>query len=187
MSVQLGTDFSNKKYLCQSHSDNDNEYSPEVSWTPIEGVQSYALIFEDPDALPRPRNFIHWYIPYISPEITQINKINITRNQKVVDNISKNISKLALTNNNKVKIIMGKNSMGNIGYHGPCAPENTGKHRYILKLYGLKQNIPLDIKNLNLSIESSTDFEKRFKKYIINSNPYQKTYYYEFNEELSNS
>ena len=184
MNVQFGTNFGNKKYLCQSHSGSDNEYSPEVSWTPIEGVQSYALIFEDPDALPRPFNFIHWYIPFISPNITKIDEITIrTSNKKVVDNISKNISKLALTNNNKVKIIMGMNSMGNIGYHGPCAPQNTGKHRYILKLYGLKKNIPLDIKNL--SIESSKDFEERFKEYIIYSN--KKIYYYEFNGILSNS
>lgn len=183
-SIQIH-DFSNKKYLCQSHSHNDNEYSPQVSWTPIEGAKSYALILEDPDASPRPRNFIHWYIPYISRDITQINEINITRNQKIVDNISNNINKLGLsnnklTNNNKVQIIMGKNSLGNIGYHGPCAPENTGVHRYIIKLYGLKEKIPLD----DLSIKNSEEFETKFKKNIIKS--YTKIYYYEYNGIMSN-
>jgi Raf kinase inhibitor-like YbhB/YbcL family protein len=181
-SIQIN-DFSNKKYLCQSHSHNDNEYSPQVSWTPIEGAKSYALILEDPDASPRPRNFIHWYIPYISRDINQIDEINITRNHKVVDNINKLelsnnqliLFNNQLTNNNKVQIIMGKNSLGNIGYHGPCAPKDSGVHRYIIKLYGLKEKIPLD----DLSIKSSEEFEIKFKKNIIKS--YTKTYYYKYN------
>ena len=176
-------DFSNKKYLCKSHSHNDNEYSPKVSWTPIEGAQSYALILEDPDALPRPSNFIHWYIPYISSNITQIDEINISRNQQVINNISKLIlSNNQLTNNKKLKIIMGKNSLGSLGYHGPCAPEKSGKHRYILKLYGLNKKIPFN--KDNLSIQSSEEFETKFKKCIIKF--YEKTYYYEYGGTMSN-
>ena len=178
-SVQIHN-FSEKKYLCQSHSGNKNEYSPQVSWTPIPNALSYALILEDPDAIPRPFNFIHWYIPYISSNITQIDEINITRNQKVLNNISKNINELALSNSNNVKInmgmVMGINSLGNIGYHGPCAPPKTGIHKYIIKLYGLKENIPLDKENL--SISSSKEFETKFKKNIIKS--YTKIYYYKY-------
>ena len=75
MSVQF-IDFQNEKYLCKKHSKLNHQYSPKVTWTPMEGVLSYALIFEDPDSLPRPSNFIHWYIPYISPDITQIDELD---------------------------------------------------------------------------------------------------------------
>jgi phosphatidylethanolamine-binding protein (PEBP) family uncharacterized protein len=83
MSVQI-IDFTNKKYLCKNHSLLNNQYSPKVSWTPIENAQCYVLIFEDPDSLPRPSNFIHWYIPYISPHITEIDELinRITKNDE---------------------------------------------------------------------------------------------------------
>ena len=74
-----------------------------------------------------------------------------------------------------------KNSLGNIGYHGPCAPRESGTHRYIIKLYGLKKLIPI---NENLSIKSSNEFEKKFEKYI--SEYYEKIYYYKHGGNLSN-
>ena len=184
MSVEIHK-FNNKKYLCKSHSGFDNMFSPSVSWSPIEGAESYALIFEDPDALPVPSNFIHWYIPRIPASINKIDEINITKNEKSLNNITKNINSLKKSNefrNNKM--IMGFNSLHEIGYHGPCAPNGSGKHKYILKLYGLRENIFLN--SDNLTITSSTDFEERFKPNIISF--YKKLYYYQYGDDgLSNN
>jgi Raf kinase inhibitor-like YbhB/YbcL family protein len=186
MSVNIDK-FSDTKYLCQNHSKYNNVYSPKVIWTPIEDVKSYALIFEDPNSLPP--YFIHWYIPYISSNINEIDEMNITKsNKSLLNNIKKKIPSLngfnELTNNNKIKFFMGFNSLKELGYHGPCAPNNTGKHKYILKLYGLNSKIDISDEK-NLTITNSNDFEEKFKPIIIKS--YTKTFFYQYgNTGLSN-
>ena len=172
-------DFANKfnmikkKYICKNH--NGLNISPKISWnwnpeTQVVGFQpsdmqltspapgfikntkSYALILEDPDA--PSGNFIHWYIPYISPEINQIDSLN--------NNSKKN-------NFTKGRIIQCKNSLGEIGYHGPCAP--SGVHRYIFTLYALDGafNIPsFPVNSCEESIKSSKEFENKLKIKKIN-------------------
>jgi len=168
MSVKI-ENFSDKKYLCKLHSGSINEYSPKVKWSPIKDVQSYALILEDPDSV-KIVPFIHWYIPYISPNIVQINELDITNN----------IFKNEKNKKNEIKIIMGLNSLGKIGYHGPCAPQGTGTHHYTIKLYGLNKKL-LNI-DKHLSIKNSTDFEKKFKDNIIKI--YSKTYCYKYGGKI---
>jgi Raf kinase inhibitor-like YbhB/YbcL family protein len=142
-----------RKYICKNH--EGENISPEISWNNISQAISYAVILEDPDAVVG--NFVHWYLPFIH---TNINKIDsLYYNHPInLENISK------LTNSkHKLRIIHGKNSLGEIGYHGPCAPPNSGTHRYIFTLYALDQKLDLN-KTSNLQIKSSDEFENILQK-----------------------
>lgn len=132
--------------------------SPKISWNNINGTKSYALILEDPDAVMN-STFIHWYIPYIDNDILKINKLKHIFNLKNLNNIK------ILNNIKNIKLIQGKNSLDEIGYHGPCAP-NDIQHNYTFIIYSLDGK--LTINNNNLSIKDHIDFEDILKKNNIN-------------------
>jgi phosphatidylethanolamine-binding protein (PEBP) family uncharacterized protein len=60
------------------------------------------------------------------------------------------------------KLYFGKNSLNENSYHGPCAPKDTGVHRYIFTIYALNKKIKFN-KN-NDKINSSKDFIDKFIK-----------------------
>ena len=143
----------NLKYICKNY--NGKNIMPQIKWNRINNALSYAIIFEDPDT---PHgNFIHMYIPYIKKNICILGELNT--NKKFDSNI--NSLDMSLVN-----IIFGKNHVNKFGYHGPCAPPNTGIHRYIFTIYAL-DNI-LKINNDNIEIHSSTQFEEILQKNKIN-------------------
>ncbi len=84
----------------------------------IEGMpkeaKSLALIVDDPDA--PGGDFVHWVV-YDIPLIEQIKENSIPGKQ-------------------------GVNSLGKLGYVGPCPP--TGAHRYFFKIYALDKILNLD-------------------------------------------
>jgi Raf kinase inhibitor-like YbhB/YbcL family protein len=141
--------------LCISH--NGKNFTPEIEWINNSNVnkepKSYALIIEDPDA---PKNFIHWYLPYISPKI---NKINSLKMENIIK-YNKPINNNTISN---IEILNGYNSLGEIGYHGPCNPQYNREHRYIFTLYSLDNVMYNDLK-----IESSTNFENLLSLNNIN-------------------
>ena len=141
-----------KKYICINQG-GDN-ISPKISWNIVSGTESYALILEDPDALMK-GTFIHWYIPYIDKDILEINKLN--NNLNLLKNIYKN--------SKNIKLIQGKNTLGEIGYHGPCAP-NKVNHNYTFYIYALDNK--LSVNNNILSINDSGHFEEILKNNNIN-------------------
>jgi Raf kinase inhibitor-like YbhB/YbcL family protein len=173
---------SSKNYLCKKN--GGKNISPHIKWNKSKNTISYALIFEDPDAVNG--TFIHWYIPYISYNVNELNSLlnNSLLNNKLLQNISLISNNILNKNiqNEKINIIQGKNSLNEFGYHGPCAPEGTGTHRYILTIFSLNKILP-NIKN-NISIDSSNSFINLLKKnkIIINSN-YQKIFYYKYGDE----
>jgi Raf kinase inhibitor-like YbhB/YbcL family protein len=163
MKIEL-INFSNnnkikKEYICTAQ--QGKNVSPHIKWNKIAGAKSYALIIEDPDAVIG--TFIHWYIPYINKDICEIDNLNnlINHNSGIVNNI--NYNKLNdKIKDNKIKIFQAQNSIDEFGYHGPCAPINTGLHRYIFRLYALDNII-----NLNsdiIKIKNSADFLKKISK-----------------------
>ncbi|MEA1965279.1 MAG: YbhB/YbcL family Raf kinase inhibitor-like protein, partial [Candidatus Aerophobetes bacterium] len=99
--------------------------SPPLSWnSPPEGTRALALIVEDPDA---PGGvFTHWIIYDIPPNITEL-PAGIPKEEK-------------LESVGEAK--QGKNDFGNIGYGGPSPPPGPA-HRYIFKLYALKEKLEL--------------------------------------------
>ena len=167
-----------RKYICKNH--DGNNISPSLSWVKISDPTSYALILEDPDAVIG--NFVHWYLPFIDPSITTISSLdyNDSENKKKENKKEKN-------SNQTIRIIHGKNTLGEIGYHGPCAPPKSGIHRYIFTLYAL--NGKLDFSTLgNLQIKSSKNFENILKKnniQILASD--KKEFYYSYQDFLLES
>lgn len=145
-----------QKYIC--YLQLGSNIMPEIKWNKNNDAKSYALIMEDPYAVNG--NFIHLYIPYINNTITQIGSLNINS----INHFYNNIEKLIKNNDlGEIKILFGKNSTGEFGYHGPCAPKDTGIHHYIFKLYALNNSVK------QLSITGTKQFENLFKTYIIDS------------------
>ena len=136
-----------KEYLCENHGGKD--ISPYISWTINNNAKSYALILEDPDAVPVD-NFIHWYIPFISPEINEILELN---HSSIISPQSINLSKI---NYNKINMFQAKNTIGQFGYHGPCAPKDSGTHHYKFTIFALNKILPIN--NSNVQISGSSQF-----------------------------
>ena len=106
------------KYTCKGE-----DISPPLTWEgQPEGVVSYVLIVDDPDA---PRGtFTHWVLYNIPGSLTSL---------------PENVPKKSVTDYG----LQGRNSFGRIGYGGPCPP--PGKpHRYIFKLYALDVKLNLE-------------------------------------------
>lgn len=93
--------------------------SPPLAWAdaPAE-AQSFALIFDDPDA--PGGTWVHWLL-FNLPADTR----SLTENT-------------APPNGTRT----GKNSWGRTDYGGPCPP--SGTHRYLFKLYALDTPLNLD-------------------------------------------
>lgn len=105
------------EYTC----DGDN-ISPPLYWdTPPNGVESFVLIFEDPDA--PTQTFTHWLIYNLSPT-----------SNRLTENIPKRPT-LAKGG------MQGTNDFDQVGYGGPCPPQGT--HRYMFKLYALDNMLSL--------------------------------------------
>jgi Raf kinase inhibitor-like YbhB/YbcL family protein len=139
----------NNDNLCNNHGGKNK--SPEIEWSqPLHQPKSYALILEDPNA---PINFIHWYLPYISPKINKINSLI----QKIDKEIETPINKNKLSN---IQILSGYNSLNKIGYYGPCNPQTNKYHNYIFSLYSLDGIVTTQ------KITSSKDFEEM----LLNNN-----------------
>jgi Raf kinase inhibitor-like YbhB/YbcL family protein len=100
--------------------ENEN-LSPPLKWSDVpQGVKSFALICDDPDA---PRGtWVHW----------------------VLFNIPADTHELKSAPGGKVAVpgaIQGKNDFKELGYGGPAPPKGT--HRYYFKLYALDKTLDL--------------------------------------------
>ena len=150
-------DFPKPKNLCLDH--NGKDICPEISWSSIKDAKSYALVLDDID-LPNNGIFIHWYIPYISPSINKIMELNCSDVKNIYNNMDYN-----LIDYSKIKMLFGKNTLGEYGYHGPCNPFDV-YHRYRFHVFALT-----DIFKMNSetnSIVSCADFKEKIKKCGIN-------------------
>jgi phosphatidylethanolamine-binding protein (PEBP) family uncharacterized protein len=121
-----------KKYLCNKYGFNQ---SPSVKWTSVINSKSYAFILQDLNEVSH--NFIHWYIPSIDPSIHSISTLKNNLNPK------SNSSDLLTfyENNPQIPLKQGLNTSSSFGYHGPCAPKNTGDHEYVFYFYALDNDI----------------------------------------------
>jgi len=140
-----------KEYLCLSH--GGNNICPKMSWNCVENAKSYVIIMEDPDAVVV-SNFVHLFL-YID----------------IINNKS--------CNTLSQKLYFGKNSLNENSYHGPCAPKNTGVHRYIFSIYALNKKIKFN--RNNNKINSSKDFINKIKNMdynILSKDSFQFTYSY---------
>ena len=125
MSFKLTSDtFANGQSIPAKYSCVGKNISPALMWNePPTGIQSFALIMDDPDA--PGGTWVHWVLYNIKPDMRSL--------QEDLPITGKNIDPDA--------IFVGKNSGGKIGYDGPCPP--SGTHRYYFKFYALDTLISL--------------------------------------------
>lgn len=128
-----------QKYTCQG-----DDISPALFWeNPPPKTQSFVLIMDDPDA---PNGlWVHW----------------------VVFNIPSTIRNL-MEGELPPYAINGKNSWGNVGYQGPCPPQDI--HRYFFKIYALDSFLNLDKNSTKQVIENA------MKGHILGSTEFSGTY-----------
>jgi Raf kinase inhibitor-like YbhB/YbcL family protein len=99
------------KYTC----DGQN-ISPPLSWNAIpDGVKSFAIICDDPDA--PSGDWVHWIIYNIPSGVNEL-KENFPKEKKTADGTKQGINDFRKT-----------------GFDGPCPPGGT--HRYYFKLYAI--------------------------------------------------
>lgn len=94
--------------------DGGENVSPPLQWdVGPEGVKSYALIVEDPDAL-TPEPWVHW-LAILPGDWTE------------------------LPENAQARV--GRNTPGNAGYLGAAPPKGHAPHRYFFQLFALNSEI----------------------------------------------
>lgn len=105
-----------RKYTCEGAN-----VSPrlEVASVPPE-TESLAVVVDDPDA--PDGTFTHWLLWDLPPETTTIPE-NVPTTETVEDLSGAR---------------QGENDAGEIGYTGPCPPEEDGPHTYRFTLYALE-------------------------------------------------
>lgn len=112
----ISTAFKDGEMIPAKYTADGMDISPplEISEAP-EGVVSFALVMDDPDA--PVGTWDHWIIWNISPETRKIEEDAAPKGVK------------------------GKNSWGTLNYGGPAPP--SGTHRYIFKIYALDKKLDL--------------------------------------------
>ncbi|RZJ11521.1 MAG: YbhB/YbcL family Raf kinase inhibitor-like protein, partial [Rubrivivax sp.] len=137
------------KYSCAG-----GETSPHLQWAlSTSNAKSYALIMEDPDAIP-----IVGY-PYVHWDVFQIPGATLE--------IAEGASRTAMPAGS----VEGTNDDGLARYSGPCPP--SGTHRYIFAVYAL--NVDKLTITTNKAVRRS-DFEKTFAGSILQKAEMQANY-----------
>ncbi len=132
--------FKDGEYIPSRYSCEGANISPQLSWTcSVEGVKTYAIIVEDPDA--PSGNFTHWIVYNIPVRVSYLME-NSTPTKNIPD-----------------EVLMGTNDFGRIGYGGPCPP--SGTHRYFFRIYGLDTAVHLE------SGATSREVLKKMEGHII--------------------
>jgi Raf kinase inhibitor-like YbhB/YbcL family protein len=107
------------KYTC----DGDN-VSPPLNWQQVpQGVKSFALISDDPDA--PMGTWVHWVIWNIPAEANGLPQ-SVPAGKELPDGSKQ-----------------GVNDSRRNGYSGPCPP--SGTHRYYFKIYALDMMLDLPV------------------------------------------
>lgn len=115
--------FGPEERMPVQHTADGQNLSPALSWGDLpEGVQSLALVFEDPDA-PRREPFTHWLLANLDP-------------LEVGRGLPQDVGPIR-------GAVRGRNSFGSLTYRGPDPPKGRGTHRYQFKLYALDRKLPL--------------------------------------------
>jgi len=103
-----------------------DDFSPALKWQGApNGVQSFALIMDDPDA--PGGTYTHWVIYNIRPQAS---------------GLPKDLEKAEQPTNGEGGV-QGQNDFGDNGYGGPCPPGGNA-HHYNFRLYALDGTLDLD-------------------------------------------
>ena len=104
-------DFQHGQMIPSAFTCDGDNVSPHLAWEDVpEGVKSFTLIFDDPDA---PVGlWKHWLVCDIPPTLREIPQNTVPADARQISN-----------------------DFGRPEYGGPCPP--SGTHRYFFKLYAL--------------------------------------------------
>ena len=102
------------------HSEYADGVSPALSWTAVQGAQSYALIMEDPDAKPI-TPFVHWVIWNIPAQVTKLPE-GLQEQMRLTE---------------PEGVLQGRTSRGSVGYFGPRPPIGDRPHHYHFQVFAL--------------------------------------------------
>lgn len=112
--------FGNGDAIPRKHTCEGDDKPPKLVWKDVpEGVRSFTLIAEDPDA--PSGNFVHWIVYDLPPDTTQLQEAAV-----LPDGAQ-----------------LGRNDFRKNAYGGPCPPPGKA-HRYYFRLYALDDTLGLD-------------------------------------------
>ena len=119
--------FANGEPIPRRYSGEGEDLSPPLSWSDIpEATKELAMIVDDPDA-PTAQPWVHWVIYKIPLEAAGL-----------AEGIPADAELSTPTGT-----LQGRNTSGEIGYHGPMPPPGHGVHHYYFKLYALDTQLSL--------------------------------------------
>ncbi|WP_102344803.1 YbhB/YbcL family Raf kinase inhibitor-like protein [Bacillus sp. Marseille-P3661] len=111
--ITITTGFNDGQPIPPQYSMNGGNTSLPVSWTPVVGAQSYAILFYDPDAM----DFVHWAVKNIPAGVTAI-----------AEDLSEQVG------------FPGHQFINDFGIYGYGGPQPPVPHTYKLAVYAL--NVP---------------------------------------------
>jgi Raf kinase inhibitor-like YbhB/YbcL family protein len=118
------TSFASGAMMDRRYSAYGDNVSPALSWRPVPGVRSYAIIAEDPDAR-RPIPVLHWLAWNIPAKVTSLPE-GLPKLPRLPDPSG---------------VLQGRNSHGSIGYAGPHPPVGDAPHHYHFQVYALHNSL----------------------------------------------
>lgn len=128
------TAFAPGRRIPAKYAGDGDDVSPPIAWAGApQGVKSFALVCDDPDA-PSPKRpaaepWVHWVLFNIPAECVQLpEKVERTEEPPTIGGAKQ-----------------GANSWpaDNIGYRGPAPPPGSGTHRYRFRVYALDAELAL--------------------------------------------
>lgn len=119
--------FADGHPIPRRYTGDGEDLSPPLSWSGLPPrATGLALIVDDPDA-PTSEPWVHWVIYRLPAD-----------EQGLVEGIPP-----VGRPGTPATCFQGKNSWGSFGYRGPAPPRGHGTHRYIFRLFALKDPVEL--------------------------------------------
>lgn len=109
------------------HTCDGEDLSPQLSWSGVpEGVESFVLIMDDPDA--PPGTWVHWLLYDLPGDVRELPE-GLARSE-------------SLDGGGIQGMCWGVDSFSRVGYYGPCPPPGL-PHRYSFRIYALDAKLDL--------------------------------------------
>jgi len=122
--------FRSSGEIPRDHSEYGLGISPALTWSPVSGATSYAILMEDPDAAD-PKPVVHWVAWNIPAGSTALPTGLQERDR--------------LSGGPLQGIMQGMTSHGSIGWYGPRPPKGDRPHHYHFQLLALDRMLDLPL------------------------------------------
>lgn len=113
------TDVTDAQPLKDDQVGSGGDTSPQLSWEPVEGAQSYTVTCFDPDA-PTPSGFWHWVLVDLPAEVTSLEAGAGAEGASLPGGA-----------------FMCRNDVGTLAFTGAAPPEGDQVHRYYFVVHAV--------------------------------------------------